>query len=64
MKNKGVANAASGAASAAVHFSHTPSIANKLVLGYKNHPAYALFISSLRANHTKIKYDGCLLVRV
>ncbi len=56
MKNKGVANTAADAA----HFNHTTSNANKLVLEYKNHPAYVLFISSLRANYTKIKYDGCL----
>lgn len=36
------------------------SNANKLTLDYKNHPAYVLFISSLKANYTKIKYDGCL----
>ena len=33
---------------------------NKLILDYKNHPAYILFISSLKANYTKIKYDGYL----
>lgn len=60
MKNKGVANAASAVAAPAAHFNHTPSNADKLVLEYENHPAYALFISSLRANHTKIKYDRCL----
>ena len=54
MKNKGVANAA------AANFNHTSPNADKLVLDYKNHPAYVLFISSLKSNHTKIKYDGCL----
>lgn len=56
MKNKGVANAAAAAA----NFNHTSPNADKLVLDYKNHPAYVLFISSLRANLTKIKYDRCL----
>jgi len=62
MKNKGVANtaAAAAAAAAATHFNHTSPNANKLVLDYKNHPTYVLFKSSLRANLTKIKYDGCL----
>ncbi len=31
-----------------------------LTIDYKNHSAYLLFISSLKSNHTKIKYDGCL----
>lgn len=31
-----------------------------ILLNYKNHPAYILFISSLKANYTKLKYDGCL----
>jgi hypothetical protein len=56
MKNNGIATAAAASA----HFNHTPSNADNIVLEYKNHPAYVLFISSLRANHTKIKYDGCL----
>ena len=38
MKNKGVAYAASTAASASADFSHTPSNADKIVLEYKNHP--------------------------
>ncbi len=58
MKNKGVTNAATATATA--YFNHNPSNANKLVLEYKNHPAYVLFISSLKSNYTKIKYDGCL----
>jgi integrase len=33
---------------------------NNLILNYKNHPSYILFISSLKSNYTKIKYDGCL----
>ena len=33
---------------------------NPILANYKTHPAYSLFISSLRSNHTKIKYDGCL----
>ena len=31
-----------------------------ILLNYKNHPAYTLFISSLKAHYTKLKYDGCL----
>ncbi len=38
----------------------TSSNANKLALEFKNHSAYILFISSLKANYTKIKYDECL----
>ena len=60
MKNKGVANAGFAAAAASAHFNHTPYNADKLVLEYKSHPAYVLFISSLNSNHTKIKYEGCL----
>ena len=33
---------------------------NNLILNYKNHPSYTLFISSLKSKYTKIKYDGCL----
>lgn len=33
---------------------------NQLVMNYKKHRSYVLFISSLRAEYTKIKYDGCL----
>ncbi len=33
---------------------------NQLLMNYKNHRLYVLFISSLRAEYTKIKYDGCL----
>ena len=33
---------------------------NNLSLNYKNHPSYTLFISSLKSEYTKIKYDGCL----
>ncbi len=33
---------------------------NQLLMNYKKHRSYVLFISSLRAEYTKIKYDGCL----
>jgi integrase len=33
---------------------------SQLLSSYKQHKAYILFISSLRSNYTKIKYDGCL----
>lgn len=33
---------------------------NQLLMDYKKHSSYILFISSLRAECTKIKYDGCL----
>ncbi len=37
-----------------------PPLAILLMLNYKNHPAYALFVSSPKSRHTRIKYDGCL----
>lgn len=32
----------------------------KLLMNYKKHSSYSLFISSLRASDIKIKYDGYL----
>jgi hypothetical protein len=58
LKNNNIATTVSAPATtpSPIHNSNT----NKLTLDYKNHPAYVLFISSLKANYTKIKYDGCL----
>ncbi|MGN6630256.1 MAG: hypothetical protein ACTHKJ_10365, partial [Candidatus Nitrosocosmicus sp.] len=33
---------------------------NKLLSEYRNYPSYILFISSLKSDHTKLKYDTCL----
>ena len=33
---------------------------SQLLSSYREHKAYCLFISALRSNYTKIKYDGCL----
>jgi hypothetical protein len=30
---------------------------NKLITDFKNHPSYILFISSLKSDYTKIKYN-------
>ena len=40
---------------AATSTTYTSPKINKPTLDYKNHPAYVLFISSLKANYTKIK---------
>ncbi len=36
------------------------ALVNPILANNITHPAYSLFISSLRSNPTKIKYDGCL----
>ena len=41
-------------------FITSSSSSNNLILNYKNHPSYTLFISSLKSVYTKIKYEGCL----